>query len=168
MFFRLKSLFRKRETRRRYRSNEEALFHAASEGDLELIQELLNAGTDVNVMSRGNTTPLTWAIEDLQYDAVVFLVERGANVNLADTLGISSLHHAIDTTYDAVYSAGQNLDLRIVEFLLRSGANPFAMDNRGQTPLDWARDRGVDAYRDVMTLVHAHREARRRRKRGHH
>ena len=162
MFFRWKSLFRKCETPRRHCSNEEALFDAASKGDVPSIERLLNVGTDVNVMSRNSTTPLTWAIEELQYEAVVFLVERGANVNLADVYGVSSLHQAIDTTYDAVCTAGRKLDLRIVEFLLASGANPFAEDNHGQTPLDWARDRGGEVYRDVLTLVRSHRQARRK------
>ena len=57
------------------------LTHAAIEGDLEPIRELLDEGADVNARDRNGDTALWWAIIRGHVAVVRLLLERGANVD---------------------------------------------------------------------------------------
>jgi outer membrane protein assembly factor BamB len=63
----------------------EALFEAARTGDRARVAALLDAGVDVNARSRYNVTALGFAADKGQLDVVRLLVERGADVNVADS-----------------------------------------------------------------------------------
>jgi outer membrane protein assembly factor BamB len=63
----------------------EALFEAARTGDRARVATLLDAGVDVNARSRYNVTALGFAADKGHLDVVRLLVERGADVNVADS-----------------------------------------------------------------------------------
>jgi ankyrin repeat protein len=65
------------------------LFIAAGVGRLDLVQDLLAKGIDINTRFRGYGTALHAAAGMNQKDVVVYLLERGADMNLHNTWGSS-------------------------------------------------------------------------------
>ncbi|MBL7152763.1 MAG: ankyrin repeat domain-containing protein [Phycisphaerae bacterium] len=56
-----------------------------------MLQVLLDAGADVNMLDGNNTSPLCVAIERADVNAVELLIEKGADVNLSDGRGSTPL-----------------------------------------------------------------------------
>lgn len=73
-----------------------ALSFAARAGDVETIKVMLDAGVDVNLVDGENTTPVVIALMNKEYTAAKYLLERGADPNLADNFGRAALFAAID------------------------------------------------------------------------
>jgi ankyrin repeat protein len=114
------------------------LMHAAKDGHAECCQYLLERGAKIDAV-RGATgwTPLFFACNQGKQNTVRLLLERGANPRLADTSGQTALHVSTSP--------------RIVETLLRYGADPNAMDNELRTCL--FRPSLVADYMAIMHLV---------------
>jgi len=108
-------------------------FHfAAREGDTETAKVMLAAGVDINQLDVDKTSALTVGLMNKNYTFAKFLLDRGANPNLADVLGRTALYAAIDMRNED-YSATPGrpaLDpmpsVEIVRALLDRGANPDA------------------------------------------
>ena len=114
------------------------LFLAAEVNNLDVIKALVAAGADPLLPSERGTTPLMMAAgagTDVQrerepeerataVDTAKFLVEHGADVNVAGQYGWTALHAA----------AYQGLN-DVVAFLASKGAKLDAKDGFGQTPL---------------------------------
>jgi uncharacterized protein len=62
-----------------------ALCHAIEAQDLEEIDRLVAAGTDVNAKGKGNMTPLLWAFPDNKPERFKKLLEHGADPNVLVT-----------------------------------------------------------------------------------
>jgi uncharacterized protein len=62
-----------------------ALCHAIEAEDLEEIDRLVAAGTDVNAKGKGNMTPLLWAFPDNKPERFKRLLEHGADPNVIVT-----------------------------------------------------------------------------------
>merc|ERR550514_2412950 len=71
-----------------------ALHNAARDGDLEYIEELLEAGADVNEKSANELTPLHWAAIQGHHHVVDVLLEAGADITAEDEIGQHPLHFA--------------------------------------------------------------------------
>jgi hypothetical protein len=63
----------------------DALFEAARAGDRARVAQLLDAGVDVNAKARYDVTALTFAAGRGHLDVVRLLVDRGADMTVADT-----------------------------------------------------------------------------------
>ena len=63
-----------------------------------------------------------------------FLVDSGANIKARDALGRNALHLAAigKEFFSARYNKG-----KVVQTLIRLGANPESQDNFGKIPLDY-------------------------------
>jgi uncharacterized protein len=86
----------------------------------------------------GAKTPLLYATREGHLEVARLLVERGANVELADGNGITPLINAIvNASIFRVNRTGESDHLKIASLLLDAGANVNAVDWYGQTPL-WA------------------------------
>ena len=94
-----------------------------------VIRTLLDLGARIEGPA-GQNLPLIAAVQGHQLESVKLLIERGANVNLADDKGRTPLMHA------AVADFG---DTRMVELLLKAGAKQDARDAGGLTAADYAR-----------------------------
>lgn len=86
----------------------------------------------------GSKTALLYATREGHLDVVKLLVERGADLELADGNGVTPLTNAIlNASVFRVTRSGTSDHLRIAELLLDAGADVDAQDWYGETPL-WA------------------------------
>jgi len=114
-------------------------------GWLPMVELLLQAQAKVNLAGQNARTPLHYALENGNEEVAIYLLEHGANANITDAQGDTSLHVAcrkqcIKATQAITSQAGINMDvhnkshmtplmygcqlddLRLVEMLLRSKA----------------------------------------------
>ncbi|GMF38733.1 unnamed protein product [Phytophthora fragariaefolia] len=116
-----------------------AVWKAARDGDDAKLQQMLLDSQDYlgpNLVNwkhnRKGTTPLMVAAESKRGEAVVRkLIAAGADVNAEDDIQLknTALH----------YAAMTNRDSLIVSALLEGGADAFALNRKGLSPLDLAR-----------------------------
>jgi ankyrin repeat protein len=100
------------------------LHDAAIESTPPMAELLVRYGAKVNAIDYGGRTPLHCAIQKGQgKEHVQKLLDLGADPNIADNEGYTSLHYSVKGTPD------------IVELLVRRGAVVDARDNFGRTPL---------------------------------
>ena len=110
------------------------IWRASAEGQLEIVEQHLKFGTDVNstfsipgLIGTGGT-PLHLAVMFHQHDVTELLIENGADLNRRaiqpDPFGGTPLHWA--TAFENVKG---------VRTLLDAGADPNSTDNYGTTPL---------------------------------
>jgi ankyrin repeat protein len=86
----------------------------------------------------GAKTPLLYATRAGHLEITRLLIERGANLELADGNGVTPLISAIvNASIFRVNRTGESDHLKTAHLLLDAGANVNAMDWYGQTPL-WA------------------------------
>jgi uncharacterized protein len=113
---------------------------AALSGDTATMRVLLQYGADPNLSTFAKTTPLmaaagvNWAVQQTytespqaRLDAVKLCLELGADVNAANSMGLTALLGAANR--------GSN---EIIELLVDRGARLDVKDREGRTPLRWA------------------------------
>lgn len=110
-----------------------ALILAASVGDVEAMQLLLENGADVNSSGYDQRTALHWASERGKETAVKLLVDRGADIE-AETY-----------RWTASLLAAKNGHLDIMKLLVENGANVQADDYHQRTTLHWIAKYGSAA-----------------------
>jgi ankyrin repeat protein len=99
------------------------------QGATESLQALLAAGSDVNQTMADGTSPLVVAIINGHYSLAKFLLENGADPNIADARGRAALYAAVDMRNyrwaELPKPAGDPMDpLDLINLLLAKGANP--------------------------------------------
>jgi len=119
----------------------EDLCDACNRGDLAKIRALVGEGTNVNghcYMPIG-MTPLTCAAQRGHFDVVQWLLDNAADVNLKDKNGHTPLFAAVrcPTGYGRAEYC-----MKIIEIVLKRGADPNVPDLLGGTPLMEAQKEG--------------------------
>jgi uncharacterized protein len=106
-----------------------ALAFAAREGDIEVAKAMLDKGVDINYGDVDNTTALVVSIMNKQYTFAKFLIDRGADVDIAGSYGRTPLYAIIDMRNED-YSALPNRKtddplptVEVLKALLDRGAN---------------------------------------------
>lgn len=111
-----------------------ALLFAARDGQIDAARALLEGGTDVNqVGAVDKTSPLVLAIMNGHYDLGKFLLDWGADPNLANNLGLTALYATVDVQWapKGWFPSPTTLQekvtyLDLMKALLEGGANPNA------------------------------------------
>lgn len=148
-------------------SNGVLLMDASSRGDIDLVNRLIDDGTDVNVKNNGGETPLLFASEKGRLDVMKALVRAGADVNVKNgdgntpllLLGNKETYEAEDEILDVttiLIKAGADVNARnklgstavmeatyglttVLRVLIEAGADVNATGNSGHTPLSLAK-----------------------------
>lgn len=152
----------------------DTLMTAVGSGDLELLDKILALNFWVDIYGPSRVSALMKASASENFEVVIKLLERGADVNLTDLDGNTSLHLAsagsqtrdiikalviADANIEAKNSLGQTpllkaastLNLEGVINLILLGAEKNALDNNGETALfAFMRDGNTEA---VKTLI---------------
>jgi hypothetical protein len=112
-----------------------ALVNAVVERTPGLVDDLLDAGADIEATTAFGDTPLMMAVAFWRTEALETLLARRAEVNGRDQRGETAL----------MYAAKSN-NRAMVERLLQAGADASLRDARGRSAADWAasmHDAGV-------------------------
>ena len=147
-------------------SQENYEFIAAARGEnIDAVNKLLGAGSDVNATQGDGATALHWATHRNNLELVQLLIEVGADVNIANDLGATPLwlatlngsasiaeklivaganvNVALKMGETPLMSAARSGNLDTVKLLLASGADVNGAEKeKGQTPLMWAVAQG--------------------------
>ncbi|MBR4591996.1 MAG: ankyrin repeat domain-containing protein [Elusimicrobiaceae bacterium] len=110
-----------------------ALHAAASGGNEDVINFLLEQGMNINAQTPDGWTPLFIAARDGQAEAAKLLVFRGAAINLLTNRGASALLMAVTQPYET-----EKVRENLLVYLLKRGANPNLSAENGFPPLYYA------------------------------
>ncbi|ORX65884.1 ankyrin [Anaeromyces robustus] len=109
-----------------------ALSFAIQSESTDLVEFLLETGqVDMNLPDEFCQTPLMQVCKGKNQEILKLLIAYGANPNIQDNNGKTSL----------IYLCGNKRyyrDSAIAEYVLENGANPLIKDNNGKSPLIWA------------------------------
>jgi ankyrin repeat protein len=164
----------------RDRHGSTALHAAAIDRDVRFAELLLAAGADVNARTLRNVTPLMASIGSPYSDSKMSLalIRAGADVNIADSDGVTALWTAATTGseevieellkrgadpnvqprslgypgYTPLHMASVNGATKTVQLLLKFGADPHIRNDEGQTPLDVTNVK-FDQVRQILSNV---------------
>ena len=117
------------------------LHFAAEAGSLDLVKFLIDHGADINARNHRDETPLHLAA-GFGYGAIVeHLLNLKASIGCVDNIGRTALSRAASTrTSDGDYKSHNIFPhAHTVQLLLRAGADPNIMDQRGYSPLTYSR-----------------------------
>jgi uncharacterized protein len=124
---------------------------AAREGCVECLATLAKAGANLNRGDPDGLTPMVDAIINGHYDAARFLLEKGADPDLADKTGRAALYAAVDAhTMPASNrpspdeSENEITSLDLIKLLLAHGAE-VNIQLKNQQPYRTKVDRGADS-----------------------
>jgi ankyrin repeat protein len=99
------------------------------------VKSCLNQSIDSSVREKA----LLFAI--VEHAILKLLLESGVDPNSADEFGQTALQLAVDCSIDRyAFEVDDELDLRMIKLLLQYGASPYAVNLRGETAIDWARN----------------------------
>jgi ankyrin repeat protein len=132
-----------------------ALMGAARGGHAECVLELLAAnlgwaaevGVGMDAHDKDGWTPLMAACDQKYEEIVAFLLDEGADPEVADTTGYTPLMAAVCADY-----------IEAVELLLEMGASAEAVDHDGWTAMMFAADAGHAHIVQLLTQVGARRD----------
>jgi ankyrin repeat protein len=95
----------------------------------EIMDLLISKGVDVSAKTLDGKTALLYACKESQIKNVKRLIDRRANVNVADNNGMNALHYA---------SWSVNVNTDIIDLLIRNGVKVNAKSLDGKTALLYA------------------------------
>lgn len=106
----------------------DAIFEAASSGNVRLIAQLLNQGVNVNQANNERETALHMAAAKGHYSAVIYLLNHGAN-----------LHARTITNWQPIHHATRFRHAQIANYLKQRGSQIYAKTSDGMSAVDMAR-----------------------------
>ena len=117
--------------------------------EIEMVQVLVECGADVNAWNAHGLTPLAYAlwyqrIKTTNLEVVRWLIDHGADPNVRDNYGETSLHLALQFGM-----------LEIARLLVEHGASVKVKNGSGKTPLDYVSGEQRD---EIIKLHRAKRE----------
>jgi serine/threonine-protein phosphatase 6 regulatory ankyrin repeat subunit A len=119
------------------------LHAAACGGNLDIVDLLLASGADCNLFDNDGRTALHYAACMVHHSCVMALTTSGAKVNVVDTKGCSPLH----------YAAAYDSEAKVVEHLLRHGADAGVRDHGGYNAAHYAAINGLRITLEMLLEV---------------
>lgn len=145
---------------------------AAIRGDTDIIELLLDAGSDINITNGIRNTPLHWAAQFGNQFTIQLLLNKGADVNRTNIDGDTALHFAVNekniatinllikhnakvnATNEAgntlLHVAAKNTDLLTLDLLLKEGAKVNVTNMDGNSPLHIAAQGGNKSMLELL------------------
>lgn len=124
--------------------------YAGARGHLEILKMTLAHGADLKSINRYGGTALIPASERGHVETVRTLIDAGVDIDHVNKLGWTALLEAI------ILGDGGERHQRIVELLVKAGANVNLADNDGVTPLQHARSSGYSKIEATLLAAGAH------------
>ena len=112
------------------RAGRTPLHYAALDGDSGRIRQHLACGLVADAPDDNGWTPLHFAAQSNAADATAILLKAGAAIDARDTHGNTPL-------FTAVFNSRGNGE--VIRLLRAHGADPYAKNNHGVSPLSLAR-----------------------------
>ena len=106
--------FNKDNINSNYKHNITPIHIASGIGDIDLVENLLNKGSDINAKNDWNDTPLHFASINGHLDIVKLLVTKGANINAKDNESKTPLDIALQEKKDDITMYLYNKKLEIL------------------------------------------------------
>ncbi|XP_071572548.1 uncharacterized protein [Temnothorax nylanderi] len=120
--------------------NQEIMFAALEEGNLESLKDCLKKGADINSRDVNSWTTLHFAVKRPSLDVTKFILDQNLSVNVKDINGRSPLHIAA--------AHGRK---NMIEFLIKeAGSYVDELDKSGRTPLHVAAQNG---HKDTVEVL---------------
>ena len=154
------------------------LHKAAKNGDIDEMRDCLDAGTNINEQGAQGRTALHRALGGGFAEAATFLIERGADLTISDSLRRTSMHWAAmgpppgnveccalvfeksdgkvmlaqktKTGNTPLHSAASTNRHQVIKLLLENGADEKAEDEDGLTPYDQA---SVEGHAEILAYL---------------
>jgi ankyrin repeat protein len=123
--------------------------YAGARGHLEILKMTLAHGADLKSVNRYGGTALIPASERGHVETVRTLIETGVDVDHVNNLHWTALLEAI------ILGDGGERHQRIVDLLVKAGANVNLADGDGVTPLRHARSRGFKQIEAILLAAGA-------------
>jgi hypothetical protein len=126
--------------------SEQLFVMSAGQGEIDAVKLFLAAGVPIDAVDR-DTTALVSAIRSGHIELALFLVEAGADVNIADSNNATPLIHA----------AGNCQATELVRALLAAGADPTPATRGDTTALQMAGYMGCAENGEIIGAAVSHR-----------
>uniref|UniRef100_A0A3Q2QDF2 Ankyrin repeat domain 52 n=1 Tax=Fundulus heteroclitus TaxID=8078 RepID=A0A3Q2QDF2_FUNHE len=117
------------------------LHAAASGGNVECLNLLINNGAELDIKDDLGRSPLHYAAANGNSQCTISLVRAGAEVNEADLTGCSPLH----------YAAASHTFSGCLDFLLDNGANPTLKNSMGYSAVHYAAAYGNKQHLELVS-----------------
>lgn len=133
------------------------LFEAVRAGDLKSVEAQLRNGTPVDTTNRYDQTALEWAVCYDNFELIDLLLHHGADINHQHWYNGEHILHTLATRKD---HDGPQAG-RMIQELIKRGANPNLVMHDGATPLIVAARNGITTPNmDALLQVTANLDAR--------
>ena len=136
---------------------ENKLANAIIEDDLCQVYSIVKEGVDLDVLDEHGMTPLMHAVVSENIRLVELFITLRSDINRSGHEGFTALHHAVDISIDrTIQNGGKQGEepLSIISLLIHNGADMSAVTEKGETPLDLAKN--YNAHK-VIECLHAAR-----------
>lgn len=110
--------------------DKENLLHEAIAHNSKCATILLERGINIDQQTRDGATPLHYAADLQQFDLAKKIIEKGCQINLLDKHGNNPLWYAV---------FGAKGKYKLVDLLVKNGADPLSKNKAGRSPLDFAK-----------------------------
>lgn len=101
---------------------------AAFKGDIAMMERLLSKGASVNQHDQYDRTPLHFAAFNGHLEAVRWLIDQKADVNVSGVVN----------GFTPLFAACENNDLEVAKLLVEAGADTSTKSRDGRTPIQHA------------------------------
>jgi ankyrin repeat protein len=118
------------------------IYWAASSGQKEFIEFLINAGASLDNIDNEGSTLMHAACIMPDLKTIEYLFEKGFEINARDK-----------NNFTPVFWAACNSDLKVVEFIVNKGAELNILSKENKTPLDYAIE---ESTKEIINLLRSH------------